>query len=332
MSPSDLAQVLRHLPSTTADKNLLVGNNTFDDAGVYRLDDNTALVQTVDFFAPVVDDPYYFGRIAAANALSDIYAMGARPLTCLNIAAFPVDRLPLEILANILRGGLDAVSEAGAVIVGGHTIDDEEPKYGLAVTGIAHPGRFLTNAGANAGDIVVLTKPLGIGIITTAMKRTTLPEEIVSRAISVMTHLNRRAAEAALAHRATACTDVTGFGFLGHLHELASASRLAVEVDSARIPIIDGTLDLARQGFICGGSRANKVFAENFTDFAEHIPDELQFVLADAITSGGLLITLPEAEVPGLLADLAADAAEAGMKATAIGRMVAGPPGRLMIR
>ncbi|MCL5960853.1 MAG: selenide, water dikinase SelD, partial [Chloroflexi bacterium] len=245
ISPQDLAQVLRYVPAPT-DPNLLVGMNTLDDAAVYRVSDELAIVQTIDFITPVVDDPYNFGAIVAANALSDIYAMGAKPLFALNIVGFPAKTLPMSILGEILRGSADKAAEAGASIVGGHSIDDNEPKYGLAVTGIVHPDQVVTNAGAKPGDVLVLTKPLGTGIITTGIDRLLVGERTVERVTAVMSELNRRAAEAMVQVAVNGCTDVTGFGLLGHLHEMAKARGVAAEVTLETIPVLPETWELLK--------------------------------------------------------------------------------------
>jgi selenide, water dikinase len=239
LGPADVLPIVRSLPAQH-DRDLLVGTSTADDAGVYRLSDDLALVQTVDFFTPIVDDPYDFGRIAAANALSDVYAMGGRPLTALNLVAFPLERLGPDVLAAILRGGLDVCEEAGVTVAGGHSIDDPEPKFGLAVTGLVHPREVLTNAGGRPADALVLTKPLGVGAISTAWKRGTASPGLLAAAVAVMTELNAAAAEAARDAGAHALTDVTGFGLLGHLHSLALASGVAAEIDAAAVPAIDG--------------------------------------------------------------------------------------------
>ncbi len=243
LSAADLRPIVAGLPRPT-DPRVLVAADTADDAGVVRLSDDLALVQTADFFTPIVDDPYAFGRIAATNALSDIYAMGAVPVSALNLVAYPLETLGPEVLAEILRGGGDAVAAAGASVIGGHSIDDPEPKYGLAVTGTVHPDAVLTNAGGRAGDVLVLTKPLGAGTVATAIKRGLAGDELVARAIDVMTTLNDRAAAQARAAGASALTDVTGFGLLGHLHSLGRASGVAAVVDAAAVPAIDGVLDL----------------------------------------------------------------------------------------
>lgn len=323
----DLAQVLRHLPDIKCDANLLVGANTFDDAGVWRLCADLALVQTVDFFTPVVDDPYTFGQIAAANALSDIYAMGGQPLTCLNIAAFPKDALPLHVLGDILRGGIDKVNEAGATVVGGHTINDDTPKYGLAVTGLVHPDRILTNAGGKPGDILLLSKPLGAGILTTAMKRTSLPAKVIAETLGTMRTLNKEAARVALTYNAHACTDITGFGLLGHLHEMANASHLAAKVEAATVPLLPQTLELAEAGFICGGSKANLAYANTFTHFGTNVSPQMQAILSDAITSGGLLIALPASHAANALTALRQEC----LSAAAVGTLITGQPGSIYV-
>jgi selenide,water dikinase len=277
----------------TDDENLLIGAGTADDAAVYRLTDELAIVQSVDFFTPIVDDPRDFGRVAAANALSDVYAMGARPVLALNLVAFSLERLGGEALAAILAGAASIVAEAGASIGGGHSIDDPEPKFGLAVTGVVHPDEVLTNAGGRPGDELFLTKPLGVGLITTAAKRGGVGDEQVAKAVDVMTTLNADASQAALESGATAVTDVTGFGFLGHLHELALASGVAAEVDAEAVPAIEGALELADERCVSGGSRRNAAHAGGFTIFNDALRSERQVLLSDAMTSGGLLLAVP---------------------------------------
>ena len=249
-----------------------MGTNTADDAAVYRLSDELALVQTVDFFTPVVDDPYDFGRIAAVNALSDIYAMGATPLIALNIVAFPVDILPLDHLAQILRGGADVARDAGMTIVGGHTIDDREPKYGLAVTGTVHPSAYVTNATAKPGNILVLTKPLGTGIVATAIKRELADPEVVTAATRSMTELNRDAAAAALTAAADSMTDVTGFGLLGHLLEMCDGSALTAELWFEALPWLPGAVDLAISGAVPGGTRRNLEYVSPRVELGRRLP------------------------------------------------------------
>ena len=315
LSAADLRPIVAGLPVQT-DPRVLVGMDLADDAGVVKLTDELAVVQTVDFFTPIVDDPYAFGRIAATNALSDVYAMGGTPVSALNLVAYPLERLGPDVLREILRGGADAVAAAGASIVGGHSIDDPEPKYGLAVTGIVDPRAVLTNAGGIAGDTLVLTKPLGAGTIATALKRGLASEDLVARGIEVMTTLNARAAEQARTAGAHALTDVTGFGLLGHTHELAFASGLSAEIDAAAVPAIDGVLELlSDERALAGGSKRNRADADTFTSWG-NVPDPLRRLVCDAMTSGGLLAALPPgAEIDG----------------RPVGRLVAGPPGALFV-
>ena len=284
--------MLRQLPPVT-DPNLLVGFSAADDAAVYRLDDNTALVQTVDFFPPVVDDPYDFGAIAVANALSDVYAMGGRPLIGLNIVGFPGEGLSLDVLVTILRGGADKAAEAGLLIVGGHTIDDKEPKYGLAATGLIKPGAQITNAGANPGDQLYLTKPLGMGIITTGIKAGVTSEAGVAQAVRIMGALNKAAAEAMLEVGVSACTDVTGYGLLGHLLEIAKASGVSATVFKSRVPVQAEAWTLADMGVVPGGTFRNLTFLQDQVDWHPEIDELGKIILADAQTSGGLLIAVP---------------------------------------
>src|SRR3954447_15947285 len=315
LSAGDLRPIVSALPRPT-DPRVLVATDTADDAGVVRLTDELALVHTVDFFTPIVDDPYAFGRIAATNALSDIYAMGGVPVSALNLVAYPLETLGPELLAEILRGGGDAVAAAGASIVGGHSIDDPEPKYGLAVTGTVHPDEILTNAGGRAGDTLVLTKPLGAGTVATAIKRGLADDDLVTRAVEVMTTLNDRAAGHARASGAHALTDVTGFGLLGHVHELAAASGLAAEIDAAAVPAIEGVLALLEtEDALAGGSRRNRRDAEPFTTWTGTVPEPRRRLLCDAMTSGGLLAAVP-----------------AEMEGWPVGRLVAGEPGTIVVR
>jgi selenide, water dikinase len=293
LSAADLRPIVAGL-ARPADPRVLVAADTADDAGVIALTDELAIVQTVDFFTPIVDDPYWFGRIAATNALSDVYAMGGRPVSALNLVAFPLETLGADVLREILRGGADAAAAAGAAVVGGHSIDDPEPKYGMAVTGVVHPGQVLTNAGGRPGDALVLTKPLGAGTVATAIKRELAAPDLVERAIAVMATLNDRAAEQARAAGAHALTDVTGFGLLGHVHELAAASGVAAEIDAHAIPAIDGVLALLEdERTLAGGSRRNRADAERFTTWANAVPDPRRRLACDAMTSGGLLAAVP---------------------------------------
>jgi selenide,water dikinase len=293
LSAADLRPIVARLPRPT-DPRVLVAADTSDDAGVVRLTADLALVQTVDFFTPIVDDPYDFGRIAATNALSDVYAMGGEPVSALNLVAYPLSELGAETLGAILAGGLDAVLAAGASVVGGHSIDDPEPKYGLAVTGTVHPDRVLTNAGGRPGDVLVLTKPLGAGTIATALKRGLASDELVARGVEVMTTLNARGAAQARAAGAHALTDVTGFGLVGHTHELALASGLAAVLDAGAVPAIDGVLELlVDERALAGGSQRNRRDASSFATFAVSAP--LERLVCDAMTSGGLLAAVPAA-------------------------------------
>jgi selenide,water dikinase len=290
IGPADLQEIVGGLPRSS-DPALLVGFETADDAGVYLVNDELALVQSVDFFTPIVDDPYDFGRIAAANALSDLYAMGARPLTALSLIAYSLERLGGESLAEILRGGTEVASEAGVAVIGGHSIDDPEPKYGMAVTGVAHPEQIVRNSTARPDDVLFLTKPIGGGVISTAAKRGKAAPELIARCTEVMTMLNGAAAEAALSVGPSAMTDVSGFGLLGHLRELAAASGVAARIDAAAVPVIDGALDLLDgDGSLPGGTRRNRAFVEPITRFEDSVPEERRAVLFDAMTSGGLLV------------------------------------------
>src|SRR3954462_13096975 len=290
LSAADLRPIVASLPRPS-DPRVLVAADTADDAGVVQLSDDLAIVQTADFFTPIVDDPYTFGRIAATNALSDVYAMGGRPVSALNLVAFPLETLGADVLGEILRGGADAVAAAGASVVGGHSIDDAEPKYGLAVVGVVDPAAVLTNAGGRVGDVLVLTKPLGAGAVATALKRG-IPAPL-EEAVAVMTTLNDVAALQAVAAGANALTDVTGFGLLGHTHELALASGVAAEIDAGAIPAIEGVLELlADDRAVAGGSRRNRADAESFVSWGA-VDEPLRRLACDAMTAGGLLGGLP---------------------------------------
>ena len=288
-----------------SDPKLLVGTVTGDDAGVFRLTDNTALVLTVDFFPPIVDDPFSFGAIAVANSLSDIYAMGGKPLLGLNIVGFPVE-LPKDILGEILQGGYAKAQEAGCLIIGGHTVDDREPKYGLAALGLVEPGKEITNAGARPGDKLVLTKPLGTGIITTAGKQQEVEAEVLDRAISTMSTLNQAASDTMIKVGVNAATDITGFGLIGHLNSMMRASGTAAQVELSRIPVIPGTWDLISKGTVPGGTLRNQESADRYVQWHEDISREARLLLCDAQTSGGLLISVPPEKSGQLLQKLAA--------------------------
>ena len=318
ISAADLREALGDL-TESADPDLLVGAGTADDAAVYRLRPDLALVQSADFFTPIVDDPYDFGRIAAANALSDIYAMGAEPALALNLVAFSLAQHGHETLGEILRGGQDIAELAGIAIGGGHSIDDPEPKYGMSVTGTVHPDAVVTNAGGRAGDRLFLTKPIGGGLITTAAKRGVADDALVARAVAIMCGLNGPASNAAVDAGASAMTDVTGFGLLGHLHELCAASGLAARIDASAVPAIEGAQELAGdERCVAGGSRRNAADAERFTDWSVDVSGERRILLTDAMTSGGLLVAVPPqraSEAPG----------------TGVGELVDGPAGRIQV-
>ncbi|WP_438268351.1 selenide, water dikinase SelD [Maribellus luteus] len=300
--PQNLEKVLKNL-APVIDKNVLVGTETSDDAAVYRISDDLAVVQTLDFFTPVVDDPYDFGAIAAANALSDIYAMGAKPVFALNIVGFPEDTLPMETLEQILKGAQDKAAEAGIPVLGGHTVEDPEPKFGMVVTGTIHPSEILKNTGAQPGDQLVLTKPLGTGILSTGIKRGMVEDqtrELVSRQ---MMSLNKTAADVMKKYPVHACTDVTGFGLMGHLKEMTSGSECNARVWYDKVPFLPEVKNLAVAGVIPGGSHNNLSFVSEFVDFGK-LPRTDQLLLCDAQTSGGLLIALPAAEAEKLVIDL----------------------------
>ncbi len=286
------------------DPRVLVGFATRDDAGVYKLRDDLALVQTVDFFTPIVDDPYDFGRIAAANALSDVYAMGATPVCALNIAAFPLETFGTDVLARILTGGADVARSAGVAIVGGHTVKDDEPKYGLAVTGIVHPSQIVTNAGARPGDALVLTKPLGTGILASALKKDAIDEAQIAEAVAWMTKLNAGAARAMLKAGAHAATDVTGFGLLGHAYEMSSASDVALRIAASQVPRYGLALDMLAAGIAPCGTRDNAAEHAAFTTFASDVTADERLLLSDAQTSGGLLIAIAAESLDSLRAGL----------------------------
>ncbi len=316
--------MVRHLNSARSDR-LLVGPDTGDDAAVWKLDDDRALISTADFITPVVDDARTWGRVAAANSVSDIYAMGGRPLFSLNLVGWNTDALPTSLLAEVLAGGQDIADEAGFVVAGGHTIDDPEPKYGMAVTGEAHPDRLLTNAGLRAGQDIVLTKALGVGVLTTAIKNERASGEQAEAAVASMVRLNDVAARLALGAGATGCTDVTGFGLLGHLGRMALESRVSATIQFDAVPFLPGALALAADGVMPGGSRRNLSWALGFVDVGGH--DEVrQLLLADAQTSGGLVFGVDPAATADVLAELAAT----GHRAAHIGRCAAGTPGLVL--
>ncbi len=301
-----------------------MGFATHDDAAVYRLSATQAVVSTVDFFPPVVDDPFAFGQIAAANALSDVWAMGARPLFALNLVAFPTQALPMQILARILEGGQSKADEAGIPILGGHSVDDPEPKYGMAVTGVVHPRRILTNAGGRPGDVLLLTKPLGSGIATTAIKRGLATPELERAVVALMSTLNRAAGEVFASGRfpVHALTDVTGFGLLGHLTEMALGAKLRARLFLEQIPILAGVPALAEQGVVPGGTTANLEHFGAHVRFPDGLPDPVRWVLADAQTNGGLLAAVPRSALPKAERALA----RAGVEAAVVGELTRGRP------
>ncbi|NOX36369.1 MAG: selenide, water dikinase SelD [Calditrichaeota bacterium] len=305
MGPAELDRILQQLPEQN-DPSLLVGLASHDDAGVYRLSDEQVLIQTVDFFTPVVDNPRDFGRIAVANALSDIYAMGGRPITALNIVGFPAERVDLNVLGEILVGGMEKLAEAGVALLGGHSVKDPELKFGVAVTGLAHPDEVVTNAGARPGDGILLTKPLGSGILTTALKNNRLSSKQLEAVTRVMAQLNDRASQIMKRYQVHACTDVTGFGLLGHLLEVVRASEVSARLWMDRIPLLEGALELAAQGHLPGGLQANRQYAEPHARISEALSPEQKALLYDPQTSGGLLICVPRPHVRTCLQELKA--------------------------
>jgi selenide,water dikinase len=324
LGPADLSRILRALPPVSH-PDLLVGTATSDDAGVYRLTPDLALVQTVDFFSPMVDDPYTFGEIAAANALSDVWAMGGEPRTALNVTCFPQTDVPLEVLGEILRGGLAKAAEAGVVVVGGHTVIDEEVKFGMAVTGVIHPDRILRNVGAEPGDAIVLTKSLGTGIVTTAVKRGAAAADALAAAVASMTTLNGAAARTLGDFRVHACTDVTGFGLLGHAYEMASGSGVRIAFAAERLPLIPGARRLAAEGHLTGGCRRNREWLADKVTVAADVAADLAELAWDPQTSGGLLVALPAAEAPSLLAALSAAGVGAAVRIGTVEPRPGGP-------
>lgn len=285
------------------DENLLVGIDTSDDAAVYKIDEDKAVILTMDFFTPVVDDPYTFGQVAAANSLSDVYAMGGRPITAMNIVCFPTC-LPMDILKEILRGGADKVAEAGAIVVGGHSVEDDEPKFGLSVMGMVHPEKVAANSGAKPGDVLILTKPIGLGILNTAIKADLADEAVIKKAVDIMAYLNKDACEAMVKVGVNGCTDITGFGLLGHAYEMAEASGVSMEIWSDYLPLIRESLEFAKMGIIPAGTYNNEGYLDGHILFTEGIPQEIKDVMYDPQTSGGLLISVPEGHSERLMEEL----------------------------
>ena len=307
---------------------MIRGIDSLDDAGVYKLSEDLAIIQTVDFFTPIVNDPYDFGQIAVANALSDVYAMGGKPLTAMNIVCFPSKTLDISVLQDILRGGIDKMREAGVVLVGGHSIDDKELKYGLSVTGTIHPKKLLTNSGARAGDKLILTKSLGTGIINTALKAGIAPEEIVDKVTRTMASLNREASELMQQFEVHSCTDITGFGFIGHVYQLAKNSKTSIAVYSDSIPFFPEAVDFAQKGFRPGGLTRNKDFYGDKVEFAPGVPDYVRDILFDPQTSGGLLIVVASKATDTLLNKLQ----KTGIRdATIVGEVVDKHPEKLFV-
>lgn len=303
---------------------LLLGCEMASDAGVYRINDDIAIVQSVDFFTPIVDDPYEFGQIAAANSLSDLYAMGARPLTAMNIVCFPSKEVPREVLKKILLGGIDKIHEAGAVLLGGHSVEDHEPKYGLAVTGVVHPWRFITKGGVRAGDRLILTKPLGTGVLSTVLKAGLLPDDLYEKMIGIMKALNREASEAMIEMGILAATDITGFGLAGHALEMAEASGVRLVIDACRVPLIPEAVSYLMQGFVPEGDYANKNFCKKKIEIDKGVDEGPLEILFDAQTSGGLLMAAPAEMAQRLLARLR----EKGLGwCEEVGHAEEGPPG-----
>jgi len=303
-----------------------VGLEQPDDAGVYRLTDDIAIIQSVDYFTPVVDDPYDFGQVAAANALSDIYAMGGRPLTVLNLAGFPIGQLPTEVFGQILRGSSDKVQEAGAVLLGGHSVDDPELKFGLSVTGVIHPKEILHNSTARPGNVIVLTKPIGSGIVSTALKHGLVPPEQEKEMVKVMARLNNLVEEMRAAG-VTACTDVTGFGLLGHAAEMAAASGVCLRFYAHSVPLLADVFTYLEENQVPAGTRRNERYVSKVAEFSPELEPGWRTVLCDAVTSGGLLVTLPEEQAAGFIDSVRAKAPWA----TVVGRVDAGPPGCLVV-
>lgn len=315
IGPETLSNILSKLPKME-DKNLIVGIETSDDAAVYKLNDEMATIQTLDFFTPVVDDPYTYGQIAAANSLSDVYAMGGKPIMALNIVCFPTC-LSMDILGEILRGGADKVIEAGAVVVGGHTVDDNEPKFGLSVTGLVHPQKILKNCGCKVGEVIILTKPLGTGIINTAIKGEVASKEAYNTAVEVMATLNKYAAEIITKYSISACTDITGFGIMGHGYEMASGSNVTLKLFKDKIPYINEAKEYAEMGLVPEGSYNNRTYLQGKYELRD-VPEWMEDILFDPQTSGGLLFSCSEEESEKILKELN----ELKLKSSIVGKVL----------
>ena len=307
---------------------VIVGMDSLDDAGVYKITDELAIIQTVDFFTPIVDDPYRFGQIAVANALSDVYAMGGVPKTAMNLVGFPLKQMDISILRQIIQGGLDKMKEADVVLIGGHSVEDRELKYGLSVTGFVHPDRILTKKNLSAGDCLVLTKPLGTGVINTAIKGGTASVEVIERVTQLMATLNRDAAEVMLKYRVHACTDITGFGLLGHLAEMIVNADCGIELNAGNIPILPEAIEYAAMGLLPAGAFKNKAFRESMVEFSSSVNPVLRDLLFDPQTSGGLLICLAREEADKLIDELN----QKGIDETAvIGNVISAPSGKILV-
>jgi len=302
--------------------------DSLDDAGVYKISDDLAIIQTVDFFTPIVDDPYWFGQIAAANALSDIYAMGGTPKTAMNLVGFPLKQMDISILRQILQGGLDKMKEAGVMLVGGHSVEDSELKYGLSVTGFVHPDRVLTKKNLNAGDRLVLTKPLGTGVINTAIKGGVASVKVIDKITRLMATLNRNAAEVMKQYSVHACTDITGFGLLGHLAEMVDGTGLGAVLDSKKIPILSEALDYAAMGMLPAGANKNKIFRESMVEFYSSVNPLIRDLLFDPQTSGGLLICIDRDDTDELVEELIQKGSDAS---AVIGEVVSAPQEKIVV-
>jgi selenide,water dikinase len=319
---------LRDLP-LISDPNLITGFEHAEDAGVYKISESLALVQTVDFFTPTVDDPYTFGQIAATNALNDVYAMGGKPITAMNIVCFPIKTIDKAVLREVLRGGLDKMREAGVLLVGGHSVEDEEIKYGLAVTGTIHPDKVLFNRGAKPGDSLILTKPLGTGIVSTAIKGGEIDQQLMAKAIACMIQLNKKTAELMIAHgNIHACTDITGFGFLGHACEMIEGEKVGLRINSAAVPIFAGVQHLVESGFVPGGLYRNKNFRIAQIEKKDTCPDWILDVLFDPQTAGGLFFSIPAKEAPSLIEKMHRDGIA---DAAIVGKVVSENPGKIVV-
>jgi selenide,water dikinase len=310
------------------DPNVLVGLSRADDAGIYRVSNDLALIQTVDFFTPVVDDPYWFGQIAAANALSDVYAMGGKPKTALNLVGFPLQQMKLSVLRQLIQGGIDKVREAGVVILGGHSVEDEELKYGLSVTGFIHPDRIFTKQGLEVGDRLVITKPLGTGIVNTAIKANLVSGVVIRNAIAIMAALNRTAASVMSAYPVHACTDITGFGLVGHLAEMIEETGLGLKIVLETLPVINAALEFAAMGMVPGGAHQNRCFREPMVTMDEGVDRAMQDVIYDPQTSGGLCIAVESGSADKLVDHLISEGVE---HAAVIGEVVDSPPGIIQV-